>query len=93
MANHKSSAAQAIKDMLELDIDVTFITGHINKLHILNAEINIITKDNVKKEKKHRTTKKSMPKAAPKLQHVYNQRIIINVDGTISIECTEWDYK
>ena len=53
MANHKSSAAQAIKDMLELGIDVTFFTGHITELHVLNAKINIITKTEVKMEKKH----------------------------------------
>lgn len=94
MANRKSPATQAIKDMLELGIDVTFFTGHIHELHVLNAEISIITKEEVKKvEKEIKPKRYHAPKAAPAPKHVYNQRIIFNVDGTISIEATEWDYK
>ena len=94
MANHKSSAAQAIKDMLELGIDVTFFTGHITELHVLNAKINIITKTEVKREKKQaKPVKVYKPKPTPKPKHVYNQRIIINVHGTVSIEYNEWAYE
>lgn len=93
MANRKSPAAQAIKDMLELGIDVTFFTGHIEELHVLNAEISIITKDKVKKVKKETKTRVYAPKATPTPKHVYNKRIVINVDGTVSVEVTEWDYK
>ena len=52
MANRNSPATQAIKDMLELGIDVTFFTGHIEELHVMNAKISIITKEEVKKVKK-----------------------------------------
>ena len=100
MANHKSSAAQAIKDMLELGIDVTFFTGHITELHMLNINVGIITKDRIKrvkkepkKEPKPKPKKIYAPKAIPTPKHVYNQRIIINVDGTVSIEYNEWDYE
>lgn len=93
MARRKSPAAQAIKDMLELGVDVAFFTGHIEELHVLNAEISIITKEEVKKIKKEAKTRVYAPKAAPAPKHVYNQRIVINVDGTVSVEVTEWDYK
>lgn len=96
MANKKSPAAQAIKDMLELGIDVTVFTGNITKIHMLNAEISIITKETSKpKEKVKEVKAKPYPhKTKPQpIQHRYNRRIIINVDGTVSIELTEWDYK
>ena len=94
MANRKSSAAQAIQDMLELGIDVTFIKGHVSELHVLNAEISIETKTIVKKQDKPKPERiyKSKP-VITKPKHIYNQRIIINIDGTVSIEYTEWDYK
>lgn len=93
MSRRKSPAAQAIKDMLEIGIDVTFFTGHIEELHVLNAEISIITKDKVKRVKKETKHRVYVPKAAPKPKHVFNRRIVINVDGTVSVEVTEWDYK
>lgn len=94
MANRKSSAAQAIKDMLELGIDVTFLTSHIAEIHVLNAEISIITKSKVKKVKKEVHPKRVyLPKPEPKLKHVYNHSIIINIDGTVSVGYTEWDYE
>lgn len=93
MANKKSPAAQAIKDMLELGMDVTFFVGNITKFHVLNAEISISTKERVKRQKRERLIKVCAPKPIPKSKHVYNQRIIINIDGTVSIEMSEWDYK
>ena len=94
MANRKSPAAQAIKDMLELGIDVTFFTGHISEIHVLNAEISIITKSKVKRVKKEAHIKRAyLPKAAPKPKHVYNHSITINIDGTVSMGYTEWDYE
>ena len=96
MANHKSIAAQAIKDMLELGIDVTFLTGHITELHMLNINVGIITKivkKEPKKEPKPEPKKIYAPKAILTPKHVYNQRIIINVDGTVSVEYNEWDYR
>ena len=96
MANYKSIAAQAIKDMLELGIDVTFLTGHITEIHMLNINVGIITKrekKEPKKEPKPEPKKIYAPKAIPTPKHVYNQRIIINVDGTVSVEYNEWDYR
>ena len=94
MANRKSPAAQAIKDMLELGIDVTFLTGHIAEIHVLNAKISIITKSKVKKVKKEVHPKRvCLPKPALKPKHVYNHSITINIDGTVSIGYTEWDYE
>ena len=96
MANYKSSAAQAIKDMLELGIDVTFLTSSITELHMLNINVGIITKrvkKEPKKEPKPEPKKIYAPKAIPTPKHVYNQRIIINVDGTVSVEYNEWDYR
>lgn len=98
MANHKSSAAQAIKDMLELGIDVTFLTGHITEIHMLNINVGIITrikrvKKEPKMEPKLELKKIYAPKAISTPKHVYNQRIIINVDGTVSVEYNEWDYR
>lgn len=95
MANHKSSARQAIKDMMELGIDVSYFTGLITEFHRLNAEISIVTKEKVKRSRKTEQTyvPDYTPKAVPQPKHVYNRRIIINVDGTVSVEFTEWDYK
>lgn len=93
MANKKSPASQAIKDMLEMGIDVTFFTGNIMKIHVMNSRVNIITKEHVKKEKRVKPAKVYAPKATPTPKHVYNQRIVINIDGTVSIDVTEWDYK
>lgn len=100
MANRKSPAAQAIKDMLELNLEVSFFTGKIRKYHMLNAQAGIITVEVVtSKEEKKAKPHTPKPKKAPKCKHtyvprhVYNQRIIINVDGTVSVDFTEWDYK
>lgn len=93
MANKRSSAAQAIKDMLELGLNVSFFTGCIGKVHVMNAEISIITKESVKIQKKVKPVRVQAPKVQPTPKHVYNQKIIINVDGTVSVEYTEWDYK
>lgn len=45
MANKKSSARQALHDMLEAGLDISFLLGKIRELHQLNAEINIITRE------------------------------------------------
>lgn len=45
MANRRSSARQALKDMLEAGLDISFLLGKIRELHQLNAEINIITRE------------------------------------------------
>lgn len=102
MANRKSPARQAIKDMLELGFDVTFFTNNIRSIHMLNIEIGIVTKERAvkvikkKKPKVNRPkpqTKSWTPKPQPK-KHVYNQNITFNPDGTISLGFThEWDYK
>lgn len=97
MANKKSSAQQAIKDMLEAGIDVSFFMMTIREYHILNAEIGIVTKEKAKpkpKVKKEKVYVKPAPKCKPrKYTHVYNRRLCINPDGTVSIEFSEWDYK
>lgn len=93
MARRKTASAQAIRDMRELEIDVKLIEGHIGELHVLNAEIGIITKEEVKKIKKETKARTYAPKAIPTPKHIYNRRIVVNVDGTVSVEVTEWDYK
>lgn len=93
MANRKSVAAQAIKDMLELGIDVTLLIGHIEEIHVMNAEIGIVTKTKSKKVKKAPKINSVTVKTFTAPKHMYNRTIIINVDGTVSVEFTEWDYK
>lgn len=91
MANKKSPAIQAIKDMLELDIDITFFTGNINNIHAMNAEIGIITKEKAeRKVKEVKVTVRVKPAPAkPKYDKV---PFIINPDGTIAIS-GDWDFK
>lgn len=91
MANKKTSAAQAIKDMLELGIDITLLLGNVSDIHVMNAEIGIITKERAKRRVKEvKVTVKV--KAAP-VKPKYDRRpFIINPDGTIAIS-GDWDFK
>lgn len=96
MANCKSSARQAIQDMKELGFETSYFKGLIREFHRMNAEISIVTKERVRRRKK--TASQSYvpdytPKPAPRPTHVYHRKYVVNVDGTISMEFTEWDYK
>lgn len=96
MAKFKSSASQAIKDMLEDGLNVSFFMASVTETHVLNAEIGIITQERVQRKPKAKKAPKfikpaQQPKAKP--THTYSRRIAINIDGTVSIEFTEWDYK
>ena len=101
MANRRTSAQQALKDMKELNMDITFFTGNLMAFHMLNIEIGIITKERAEKVIKEHKPKanKHKPKRyswTPKPctpKHVYNHTVIINPDGTVSSSFTEWDYK
>lgn len=80
MANKRSSARQALKDMLEAGLDISFLEGKLRENHQLNAEINIITREYFKPkvvETKvevhvafHYTTPEAVKKA-PKPQYYY----------------------
>ena len=89
MANRKSAAAQAIKDMLELGLDIVFLTGNVNRLHVMNAAVGITTKE--KSVKKVREIKVSVKiKVTAKVS--YDRRsFFINPDGTISSVGADWD--
>ena len=101
MANRRTSAQQALKDMKELNMDITFFTGNLMAFHMLNIEIGIVTKEKAEKVIKERKPKANKPKPkryswTPKPctpKHVYNHTVIINPDGTVSSSFTEWDYK
>lgn len=101
MANKRTSSAQAIKDMLEAGLDITFFTGNIMAFHMLNIEIGIVTKEKAEKVIREHRPKANRPKPkryswrpAPQTpKHVYHNTIIINPDGTVSSSFTEWDYK
>lgn len=47
MANRKSAARQALKDMLECKLDITFFKGKVRHLHLLNEEIGIIREETI----------------------------------------------
>ena len=102
MANRKTSSAQAIKDMEELNMDVSFLKGNIISIHILNIEIGIITKERApkvireKRPKVHKPKPQKVwrPKAPQPVRHRFNSNLTFNPDGTISLGFTsEWDYK
>lgn len=101
MANKRTSSAQAIKDMLEAGLDITFFTGNIMAFHMLNIEIGIVTKERAEKVIKEKKPKANKPKpkryswrpASQTPKHIYNHTLIINSDGTVSSSFTEWDYK
>lgn len=91
MANKKSSAAQAIKDMLEMGIDITFFAGNINRIHVMNAEISIVTKERAAKREKTEVKMKVnyMP---PEVYKPASRRVLmINPDGTVALGI-EWDF-
>lgn len=101
MANKKTSSAQAIRDMLEAGLDITFFIGEVNRMHILNVEIGIVTKEKAVKLPKTPKVKKEKPKkiswkprAVTPVRHRFNSNLTINPDGTVSLGFTsEWDYK
>lgn len=95
MAKFKSTASQAIKDMLEDGLNVSFFMASVTKIHVLNSEIGIVTQERVQSKPKVKKAPKFIkPPVQPKAKaHVYNRNIIINIDGTVSIEINEWDYK
>lgn len=80
MANKKSAAQQAIKDMLASNMNIGMFIGEINSVHILNAEIGI-TEVYARKQKKVETKVEVkikvnyMPpevyKPAPRRRHVF----------------------
>lgn len=92
MANKKSSAAQAIKDMLELGLDVAFFIGSVNAIHKMNAEIGIITKERTMKRVKEVKVTVSIKTTVRVKPHYDRKPFIINPDGTISID-GDWDFK
>lgn len=102
MANRKTSAQQAINDMLEDGLNIAFFIGNIKSIHLLNIEIGIVTKEKahkVIKEKKPKVHKPKpqkvwRPKAPQPVRHRFNSNLTFNPDGTISLGFTsEWDYK
>lgn len=90
MANKKSAARQALKDMKEMGLDVSFIEGRINRLHSFNARISIITKEKTRKVVKvTKTTINITVNTAPKSYHYNSFRV--NPDGTVGI-FRDWDF-
>lgn len=90
MANRKSPAAQAIRDMLEMGFDITFFTGNVNRIHGMNAEISIITKERTVKKVVRNNHVHTSVKIQTKIS-VYHRPFIINPDGTIALE-SHWDF-
>ena len=96
MANKKSCAAQAIKDMLELGMDITMFIGTVNRVHNMNNVIGIITREKpVKKVKRPKLIKvrEIEVKVTMTAKVKVNKDFIINPDGTISFGNTDWDFK
>lgn len=97
MANKRSTYSWALDDMLKEGLNVEYIKQRIKEIHHMNSVLKITTVEiRVKEEPKKEPKIKAKP--APKInlsrvtvKHVYNQRIIINPDGTVSIENSGWD--
>lgn len=95
MANKQSCAAQAIKDMLELGMNVSFLTGVINRIHSMNATIGIVTKEKpVKKVKRPKLIKVTeiTVNVTVTAKVKVNRNFHINPDGTIALD-NDWDFK
>lgn len=96
MANKTSCAAQAIKDMLECGMDITMFIGVINRVHNMNSTIGIITKEKpVKRVKRPKLIKvrEIEVKVTMTAKVKVNRDFIINPDGTVSFNNTDWDFK
>lgn len=92
MANKRSSAAQAIRDMLEMGIDITFFTGNVNKIHAMNAEISIITKESAVKRVKVTEVEVKVNYMPPEVyKPAPKKRLVINPDGTVALGL-DWDF-
>lgn len=92
MANKTSCASQAIKDMLEANINVAFFVASINEMHSLNSIIGIVTKDKPRKyPKKPKFIKvETTIKVTTKIK--VDRDFHINPDGTISFGKNDWDF-
>lgn len=95
MANKKSPAAQAIKDMLELGLDISFFTCNVNRVHELNLLIGIVTKEKKLKKEKKSKHKFYTPIVSPIPKRIIlRQSVVINPDGTVAMDSNlEWDWK
>lgn len=86
MANRKSAARQALKDMKEAKLNISFFIGNLHKHHSLNISINIDDKP-VKQPTK-------VVERVIVIREVYKipkpKMYKMNPDGTISIY-SDWD--
>lgn len=87
---HNSAAQQALKDMLEMGIDITVLAGKLRYLHKLNEELGINNKRvTINVEVK---TTIVIPVVIPVIfTSLPRKKWYINPDGTISTEYNEWD--
>lgn len=87
---HSSAAQQALKDMLEMDIDITVLAGKLRRLHKLNEELGIDNK-RVTINVEIKTTV-VVPVVIPVIfAPLHRKKWYINPDGTISTEYNKWD--
>lgn len=93
MANYKSSAKQAIKDMLESGLDITFFIGELRHLHKLNTEIGIESKP-VKIKLKVEVTVNVNIYVPDNRMPLPKRRTMFNPDGTVAVFMDDdWDNK
>lgn len=98
MANKRTAASQAIKDMLNAQIEVSMFNGKINYNHYLNEIIGI-----TEKWANERTKVSIKPKVKVEIEIYVNYQVpealkpaLVkmhrrNPDGTIAIFDDEWD--
>lgn len=94
MARQKTAAMQAIRDMLECKIDVSFLIGNIRKYRNLNIEIGIETETPQPKKSVEIQVSVAVNYMPPEVHKTYVPRYFrtINPDGTVSIgRNTDWD--
>lgn len=92
MANKKSAAAQAIRDMQAAQLDVQMFSGQVRRIHALNIELGIVSNvpvEVVKQEIKIRVSihNYQVPEALVPLPR---KRYMRNPDGTIAV-FGDWD--
>lgn len=85
----------AIKDMMAAGINPALLISNKAIIDQLNRELNIVV-DKPRAKVKPKPAKRFIQIQAKPIEKpsiVYHRKVIINVDGTISIEFEEWDYK
>lgn len=96
MARLKSAAAQAIKDMLAANMDISMFIGVMRQIHSLNDEVGITeryTRNKPTVKVKVEIELKWDYQVPEALKPLPRKKWVINPDGTIALfEREEWDF-